>query len=426
MNRFIRILLFIVTVFLFSGYLNAQENSWEIIGTMKYPIAGGAVVNNGSETNPKFYFIGGFLGIPKKVSDWIQEYDLLKNEWNLMPFFINTPRMFLSAGLYDSTVVFFGGAEYTSPHKDALESWNFIKSTQPVIKSTNPNFERFLTNGFVKDNSLFVVGGASTNMSDTIYTVFQFDLETDQAVYKANDPLLYFSSDILSVASHDNFYFFGGVYGGFIKKTINSYSLQASTFLTQNETLVKPRAGGAAVLDKYSNIAYVVGGYDQVNKALNTVEEIRINYDGSLSVRLLGNLNYARRYPMIAIYDNELFVFGGFDEKDEVVDKIEKLTFAITSVEEENFVPTDFVLYQNFPNPFNPSTNIKFDLPKESNVAVKIYNILGEEVATLVNRVMQAGRHTVEFNASRLSSGMYIYRIEAGDFVQVKKMLLMK
>ncbi len=97
----------------------------------------------------------------------------------------------------------------------------------------------------------------------------------------------------------------------------------------------------------------------------------------------------------------------------------------LVGVDEET-VPTDFALYQNFPNPFNPSTNIKFDLPKESNVAVRIYNILGEEVATLVNRVMQAGRHTVEFNASRLSSGMYIYRIEAGDFVQVKKMLLMK
>jgi len=93
---------------------------------------------------------------------------------------------------------------------------------------------------------------------------------------------------------------------------------------------------------------------------------------------------------------------------------------------ENEALPTEFALYQNFPNPFNPTTNIKFALPKESNVTLKIYNVLGQEVETLISKVMPAGYHTVDFNATKLSSGMYIYRIEAGDFVQVKKMLLMK
>ncbi|MCX6175417.1 MAG: T9SS type A sorting domain-containing protein [Ignavibacteriales bacterium] len=97
----------------------------------------------------------------------------------------------------------------------------------------------------------------------------------------------------------------------------------------------------------------------------------------------------------------------------------------LTDVEGEA-IPTEFALYQNFPNPFNPTTNIKFALPKESSVTLKIYNVLGQEVETLVNKVMNAGYHTVDFNATKLSSGMYIYRIQAGDFVQVKKMLLMK
>lgn len=95
-------------------------------------------------------------------------------------------------------------------------------------------------------------------------------------------------------------------------------------------------------------------------------------------------------------------------------------------VDETEELPTEYALYQNFPNPFNPTTNIKFALPNESNVTLKIYNILGEEVATLVNKVMNAGFHTVSFDASKLTSGMYIYRIEAENFVQVKKMLLMK
>lgn len=98
----------------------------------------------------------------------------------------------------------------------------------------------------------------------------------------------------------------------------------------------------------------------------------------------------------------------------------------MTDVETAEAIPTEFALMQNFPNPFNPTTNIKFALPTESNVSLKIYNVLGEEVATLINKVMPAGFHTYNFDATRLSSGMYIYRIEAGSFVQVKKMLLMK
>jgi len=97
-----------------------------------------------------------------------------------------------------------------------------------------------------------------------------------------------------------------------------------------------------------------------------------------------------------------------------------------TDVASTEQLPTEFALFQNFPNPFNPTTNIRFDIPKESNVTLKIYNILGEEVAKLVDKVMPAGHQSVTFDASKLASGMYIYRIQATDFVQVKKMLLMK
>jgi hypothetical protein len=89
-------------------------------------------------------------------------------------------------------------------------------------------------------------------------------------------------------------------------------------------------------------------------------------------------------------------------------------------------IPTEFSLSQNYPNPFNPSTTISYGLPNASNVSLKIYNILGEQVASLVNKVMPAGYHTVNFDASKLASGMYIYRLEAGSFVQVKKMMMLK
>jgi len=83
-------------------------------------------------------------------------------------------------------------------------------------------------------------------------------------------------------------------------------------------------------------------------------------------------------------------------------------------------------LYQNYPNPFNPSTTINFDVPKESKVVLKVYNILGQEVATLVNEKMVAGSYSYQFSEGNLSSGMYIYRLQAGDYTLTKKMTLLK
>ena len=94
-------------------------------------------------------------------------------------------------------------------------------------------------------------------------------------------------------------------------------------------------------------------------------------------------------------------------------------------------VPTEFALSQNYPNPFNPSTIIKYAIPQASFVTLKIYNMLGQEVATLVNGQTDIGFHSITWNGrtnagSFASSGVYIYRIVAGDFVQVKKMNLLK
>jgi hypothetical protein len=89
-------------------------------------------------------------------------------------------------------------------------------------------------------------------------------------------------------------------------------------------------------------------------------------------------------------------------------------------------VPKDFSLYQNYPNPFNPTTNIKFGIPKATNVKLAVYDMLGREVETLVNQSMNPGTYEVRFNSSKLSSGIYFYKLITGDFVSVKKMSLIK
>jgi len=93
---------------------------------------------------------------------------------------------------------------------------------------------------------------------------------------------------------------------------------------------------------------------------------------------------------------------------------------------ERDGIPTAYKLNQNYPNPFNPTTNIQFQLPKSGNVTITIYNILGQVVTTLVNRRMEAGVHTITFDARNYASGVYFYRIHSGDFTKAKKMMLLK
>lgn len=88
--------------------------------------------------------------------------------------------------------------------------------------------------------------------------------------------------------------------------------------------------------------------------------------------------------------------------------------------------PESFSLSQNFPNPFNPSTTITFSVPEKSNVSLQVYDLLGKEIATLMNEVKAAGNYTINFDASRLSSGVYYYRLVAGNFISVRKMNLIK
>ncbi|MBK7500068.1 MAG: T9SS type A sorting domain-containing protein [Ignavibacteriales bacterium] len=94
--------------------------------------------------------------------------------------------------------------------------------------------------------------------------------------------------------------------------------------------------------------------------------------------------------------------------------------------DENNSIPTVYRLEQNYPNPFNPTTKIKWQSPSAGYQTLKIYDVLGNEVATLVNEYKNAGSYEVNFDASKVSSGIYFYQLQAGSFIETKKMLLLK
>ncbi len=146
-----------------------------------------------------------------------------------------------------------------------------------------------------------------------------------------------------------------------------------------------------------------------------------------------GNSNSPKKYSFV---DNPS---GGtkFQYRLKQIDNDGKFEYSKT-IEIALTAPAKFSLEQNFPNPFNPSTTIRYSIPKAEYVTLKVYDILGNEIETLVNKEQQAGSHQIEFSQgtmndiqlttirSQLSSGIYLYCLQAGSFVQTKKMLLLK
>ena len=98
----------------------------------------------------------------------------------------------------------------------------------------------------------------------------------------------------------------------------------------------------------------------------------------------------------------------------------------LVGVEEDESIPTAYVLNQNYPNPFNPGTTIEFEVPKTGQVSLKVYDITGREVATLVDGVRAVGSYSIPFDASGLSSGVYFYKLQAGEYFAVRKLVVMK
>jgi hypothetical protein len=99
---------------------------------------------------------------------------------------------------------------------------------------------------------------------------------------------------------------------------------------------------------------------------------------------------------------------------------------ATTGVDDVSGIPLTYTLSQNYPNPFNPTTTIEYQLPKQAFVKLKIFDLLGREVTTLMNERNAAGKHSVRFDALSLTSGVYFYKLETDDFIQTRKLLLLK
>ena len=116
---------------------------------------------------------------------------------------------------------------------------------------------------------------------------------------------------------------------------------------------------------------------------------------------------------------------------DDLAGVIYRVSYAEASINEPNFIPEAFALHPNYPNPFNPSTTISYDLPEQAHVTLGIYDLLGKQIKTLANQSQDAGKRIAVWDGTddlgrQVSAGVYLYRIQAGEFTHTRKMLLLK
>ncbi|MBI2420209.1 MAG: carboxypeptidase regulatory-like domain-containing protein [Ignavibacteriales bacterium] len=165
-------------------------------------------------------------------------------------------------------------------------------------------------------------------------------------------------------------------------------------------------------------------------------------YNGQGEIYAVAITNSVGKYTMVGLVPDDYMVISDKDDYEAAAAQMTTVNYSSSSSATLDFTITpattnavqssvagvvaDFALSQNYPNPFNPSTTISYQIPVDAKVVLKVYNVLGKEVVTLVNGTQVAGQHSIKFNASALPSGVYIYKLEAGNFSSAKKLVLMK
>jgi glycerophosphoryl diester phosphodiesterase len=202
--------------------------------------------------------------------------------------------------------------------------------------------------------------------------------------------------------------------------------------VTTSVSAERPGISGAdLVIDEWIN---VVGVYDGATAKiyLNGLLKDTHNLTGTVGtgqVAMLGKSGTSGTPSYFKGSMDNVIVLNRALPEDEVLELFNNTKISaspLVSVESENEIVRRFELLQNYPNPFNPTTTIMFQLPVSAKVTIKVYDLLGSEIATLIDESKEAGYHSIVFNGNSLASGLYFFKIKAEDFVQTKKMMLIK
>ncbi len=290
-------------------------------------------------------------------------------------------------------------------------------------KTDMPTARTGLTTSAV-NGIIYAMGGLNTATGNIVPIVEAYDPATD--TWSAKSPMsierAWFGSSVID----GKIYVFGGTSNNEMLKTVEAYDPGTDTWTPMDDM---PNLLGNYFVSTYSGFVYLFGGtqfvgglpkaeswqYDPVSDTLTSISQIP-------AARSAGCANEV---------NGKIYVIGGSNSAwpFQPTSTVYEYTPPVTGVEDpsrgENN-PEEFVLHQNYPNPFNPNTTIEFALPKTSLVTLTIYNVTGEKVATLVSENLTAGSYKYQWDAKGLTSGVYFYRLESGEFREAKKLLLLR
>ena len=403
--------LIIISLVIVSIQIQAQ-NGWTNKGLI--PTSRGAmtacVIDN------KIYVIGGNNGSPN-YSDLavVEVYDPVTNTWDTTKAPLPAPRGWPSSAVVNGIIYVIGGRFPTA--SDTLFAYNpttNLWSTKANLLSPRRGAKAGVVNGII-----YNIGGNQYERNCEAY-----DPNTNMWTPKTSMPGG--GGDLAVTVYNGLIYTFGGSNSNWDPySNVYVYNPQTDTWVTKQNM---PTARYGLLTYLVGNKIYAIGGKQSSGTSFAQVE---VYYPDLDTWEIKADMPFSDYYFAGAVVNDKIYVIGGSPdggltgmlnvwEYDPALDP--------SPVEPTSTAIANYKLEQNYPNPFNPSTKISWQLPEGSNVTLKIFNTIGEEVVTLVNNEYQnAGEHSsIFFVNSTLPSGVYLYQLKAGSFVETKKMLLLK
>ena len=374
---------------------NINTDTWEYIAPMPEPLRNNAAALLGD----KIYTMGGFnASFPSPAVTSFYEYDINTDTWTTLPD-LPVPLFFHGAfGFEDSLIYILGGIEdllLQDRDRWSGDRWSIEVRYFNVDELTFTQASDMLeaTAGFghaVIGRDIIVTAGLKSPTE-----LWDFTLKGSIDInIRSNINWSFRTNYSLSVYAHygvafpnNEIYFAGGSNTTGFTPIDNVFEYNVDT------DVYKPR-----VNLPIQGMAYF-SGVNYNPEEWNTEKEVKVVIAGGITPG-----------PTVS---NQTWIF---------TDTVEVV--GINKI--ENTIPEDYALFQNYPNPFNPSTLIQFALPRESYVNLEVFNALGEKVEVLVSEEMSAGTYKYEWNAEDLTSGIYFYRLQAGGFIDTKKMILLR
>jgi hypothetical protein len=367
---------------------NINTNTWELIAELPAP----ARLNSTARLGNKLYSFGGFNSSENIPVATIYEYDVDMNTWTQLPDMPEALYYLKGTGFHDSILYFIGGATYSTESNSVVVKRE-VRYTDVIFPSINYILADSLPSGLADGgtalafDTLYYIGGFANGGIATAVTFKGVVDSIDRSKITWTDTTNYLGGPIARINAHE---------WGPGKIIIG---------------------GGSSSVFNSTSGTYI---YDALTAAYTKIDTIPIPvtaYQSGTTYTATPNMEI-RKY----------IIAGGITTGPALTGQtwIYTDTLLMTGIDYPKTNPEDFLLFQNYPNPFNPTTNIEFRIPNPGLVSLKVFDVLGKEVAALVNEQKPAGNYEVKFDGSNLPSGIYFYQLKAGNFIDTKKFLLLK